>query len=210
MFDRRSLFRWTVATGLRAHGNRTRHYFLKWWYARVAPLNAQPYLVETDLGLFRVRLWLRARPHGGATAFRYGMLCARLVKSPISARMYRRVCGMGHFGDAHLEGAFRFANDECQIFALKNVARDYCALAGLPDLAKALSFGGSRREPRWIYHVVAAGLSQRFTRVTLASPGDCVQLAVRTVLLGEQPEKKLQILLLRYQRLAMTIQEQPM
>lgn len=175
---RRAFFLWSIRSGIRALANRVAHTGVTWNESAERPVSYQPYVLQHGSAAFRMRFWRRRVPDGGAPDHCYGLLSARMMDPPIPPRDYQRVCRLGHFGDGHFEAAVEYCGSICRIYAVKNVARDYCHLAGLEQHRKSLTWGSPRREPFLIYELMRAGLETCFERVRLAEPEECVRLAV--------------------------------
>ena len=188
---RRLVFQYAVTSGLRAVVNRWQHRFVARTLNQSLLLPSGDFDAVTSKGHAKLRFWHR-KPGTAAVcshdksdpAWHWGFLTARLVDPPVSLADYQRVCRTSHFGDAHFEAAFRYRQDECRVFAIKNTARDYCGWVSRPALSEKLSFGNRRAEAVELFQVFAAELRQHFVCVSLEPPSVCVELAVQPGLLS--------------------------
>ncbi len=175
-------------------------------------LPANGCLVETSRGQATIRFWHRqpGQHVSGANgnAWYWGFVTGRLVDAPVAPEDYQRVCRTSHFGDAHFEAAFRYRPGECRIFAVKNVARDYCGWVNRISLVDRLSFGSRRAEAVELFQAFARVLAEHFEAVSLDPPSVCVELAVQPELLAGDQHLALVRMFQRYQQLQTDLAEQ--
>lgn len=206
----RLIFRYAVKSGLRAALNRRKHRIIRRTLTKDRLLPDQPFVVKTFRGSATFRYWHRGRVAPAdkvccsdetALDWDYGILAGQLVEPRIAPVDYRLVCRTSHFGDAHFEAAFRYRHGDCRVYAIKNIARDYCTWVNRDSLSDKLSFGTRRNEAVELYRLFESELLKRFDSVCLDAPEVCIRLAVQPHLIAGDQRHVLRTFRQRYERL---------
>lgn len=195
----RSVYLFAMYTGIRAVANRARNVFLP--VPRAAVIDGATIQFDESVSV-RVRVHARIPPTQSGDALVAGMISMYLEHPGIPHSLYSLLRVSSHFGCGHIELAFREEGSSVCIFAVRNILRSNLHRLGCSACFRDLSLGTECDEivvlVRIIDELRTHGLS-----AYLASPADCVNLAISPWLLRPRTrDRAIKALTRKYERMA--------
>ncbi|MEM7457228.1 MAG: hypothetical protein AAF456_22995 [Planctomycetota bacterium] len=188
----------TMYSGFRAMANWLRH--LSLGSTPVSTLNNGKFRLHDGRGL-GLKVHSRLVRDRGGRMLSGGMFSTWLLSPPIQTYVYRLLRLTSHFGCGHIEVAFIEFEDQIVIYAVRNILKSNLDRIGFRRISARLGLCEEQSEIA-VIRSIAQLTREQGLQIAVATPQDCVQLAVTPLLIHPtRIEKTLNALEKKYLRI---------
>ncbi len=199
---KRILYLFAMYTGARAVFNKARSFSLPG--LRTEILDGETLQIDKSY-LIRVRVHGRPSAKILGSENNAGMISIHLISPGISRLSYALLRLTSHFGCGHVEIAFYETHDSVICFAIRNILRSNIDRLRLGKLFRNLKLSSDNDEIVLLQDILQE-LNDRGVGACLASPDECVSLAVNKTLLNPKNcHRVIEALRRRYKRISKRI-----